>query len=127
VQTYLNRRVPLSYQGRAFALQSTLKNGVAVIPLLTLGGLASTLGVETVLVFSPVVLLIFAIALVELSVAFGGRAPTRRLDVLSTYWEESDVPVTDPFAAESSEFTSAGDGPPTLTPEDADDPEHQPA
>src|SRR4029079_10976132 len=72
VTTLLNRRVPLSYQGRAFALQSTLKNGVAVIPLLTLGGLASTLGVETVLVFSHVVLLIFAVALVELSVAFGG-------------------------------------------------------
>src|SRR6185436_20923264 len=35
VQTYVNRRVPLSHQGRTFALQSTIKNGSAIIPLTT--------------------------------------------------------------------------------------------
>jgi MFS family permease len=96
VQTYINRRVPISYQGRAFALQSTLKNGAAIVPLLTLGALAGVLGVQTVLVFSPIVLLVVAVGLVELSIALGGQAPASRLDVLSTFWEESDEPVRVP-------------------------------
>jgi MFS family permease len=96
VQTYINRRVPLSYQGRAFALQSVLKNGTAIVPLLTLGALASLVGVDTVLVFSPILLVVAAFALVELSVAFGGSAPARRLDVLASFWEESDVAVGNP-------------------------------
>jgi hypothetical protein len=96
VQTYLNRRVPLSYQGRAFALQSVLKNGTAILPLLTLGGLASIVGVETVLIVSPIFLVLAAFALVELSVLFGGGAPARRLDVLASFWEESESPVWNP-------------------------------
>jgi MFS family permease len=96
VQTYLNRRVPLSYQGRAFALQSVLKNGTAIVPLLALGALAAVVGVDTVLIFSPILLVLAAFALVELSVAFGGAAPARRLDVLASFWEESDLPVGNP-------------------------------
>jgi hypothetical protein len=96
VQTYINRRVPLSYQGRAFALQSVLKNATAIVPLLTLGGLASVIGVEAVLRFSPLLLVLAGFALVELSITFGGGAPARRLDVLSSFWEESDLPVLDP-------------------------------
>ncbi len=96
VQTYLNRRVPLTYQGRAFALQSVLKNAVAIVPLLTLGAAATIFGVRAVLIAAPFVLLVAAILLVWLSVKFGGQAPTRRLDVLSTYWAESDAAVSDP-------------------------------
>jgi MFS family permease len=88
VQTYINRRVPLSYQGRAFALQSTLKNGATIIPLLTLGAIASVIGVDTVLVLSPFALLAVAYALVQLSIKLGGSAPTSRLEVLSSFWEE---------------------------------------
>ena len=95
VQTYLNRRVPLGYQGRTFALQSVLKNGIAIVPLLTLGAAASTFGVEPVLIASPIVLLALAYALVQLSFNFAGRAPSRRLDVFSTYWHES-VPAAAP-------------------------------
>jgi MFS family permease len=102
VQTYINRRVPLSFQGRAFALQSVLKNGTAVVPLLTLGAAASMFGVEAVLLFSPFVLLFIAVALVRLSVALGGQAPASRLDVLSTFWEESAVPVSSPDDVASS-------------------------
>ncbi|MEX2226421.1 MAG: MFS transporter [Dehalococcoidia bacterium] len=96
VQTYINRRVPLSYQGRAFALQSVLKNGTAIVPLLTLGALATVVDVETVLIVSPILLGAAAFALIELSVVFGGAAPARRLDVLASFWEESDVPVGNP-------------------------------
>jgi hypothetical protein len=96
VQTYINRRVPLSYQGRTFALQSVLKNGATIGPLLTLGAAATLFSVETVLIAAPFLLLAIGSGLVLLSAAFGGNAPRRRLDVLASYWEESDVPVTTP-------------------------------
>ena len=88
VQTYINRRVPLAYQGRAFALQSTLKNGSAIIPLLTLGAAATVFGVDVVLIFSPFLLLAVAASLVQLSSYFGGATPGSRLEVLSSFWEE---------------------------------------
>lgn len=88
VQTYINRRVPLAFQGRAFALQSVLKNGTSVVPLLGLGVAAGAFGVEAVLIFSPFVLLALAVALVRLSLSFGGQAPARRLDVLASFWQE---------------------------------------
>jgi len=85
-----------AYQGRAFALQGVLKNGTAIVPLLTLGALSAVIGVDTVLIFAPLLLVVAAFALVELSVAFGGTAPARRLDVLASFWEESDAPVGNP-------------------------------
>ena len=60
VHTYLNRYVPEKLQGRMFALQSTLKNIVVIGPLLALGALATVVGVETVLLFAPVFLLVMA-------------------------------------------------------------------
>jgi MFS family permease len=96
VQTYINRRVPVSYQGRAFALQSTLKNAAAIGPLLGLGAAASVVGVQNVLIFSPLVLLTLALALVQLSAAFGGASAGPRLDVLASFWEESDDAVSLP-------------------------------
>ncbi len=89
VQTYINRRVPLGYQGRTFALQSTLKNGIAIIPLLSLGAAASAFGVEPVLIASPIVLLALAYALVQLSIGFAGISPAANLEVLSTFWHET--------------------------------------
>jgi MFS family permease len=88
VQTYINRRVPLTHQGRTFALQSALKNSTAIAPLLGLGLLASKVGVEPVLIGTPFVLLGLAYALVQISRHFGGHAPHRNLDVLATFWEE---------------------------------------
>src|SRR4029078_5652723 len=84
VHTYINRRVPLAYQGRAFALSSTLKNASAIVPLLTLGGAASVFGVENVLLASPLVLLVVALALVRISFSFSGRPPSG-LGVLSRF------------------------------------------
>ena len=96
VQTYINRRVPLAYQGRAFALQSTLKNGSSIIPLLTLGAAASLFGVDVMLIFSPFLLLAVAVSLVKLSESFGGRAPSSRLEVLASFWEEPPRDVHTP-------------------------------
>ena len=95
VQTYINRRVPLRYQGRTFALQSMLKNGATIVPLLTLGAAATVVGVRPVLILSPFALLASAVWLVNLSYTFGGRPAPGRLDVLSSYWEESGEPVSD--------------------------------
>jgi MFS family permease len=88
VQTYINRRVPLAYQGRAFALQSTLKNAVAIVPLLTLGAAATEFGVERVLLVSPLVLLLVVYVLIQASFRFTGVAPPSHLEVVSSFWEE---------------------------------------
>ena len=88
VQTYINRRVPLAFQGKTFALQSALKNGASVVPLLTLGAAATTFGTESVLVASPLVLVAIAYALIYLSSRFTGILPPSGLEVLGSFWEE---------------------------------------
>jgi hypothetical protein len=90
VQTYINRRVPLSFQGRTFAMQSWLKNGTAIIPLLALGALASEFGVEKVLLMSPLALLVVGYTLVFGSFRMVGLAPPSRLEVLESFWEERE-------------------------------------
>lgn len=93
VQTYINRRVPLARQGRTFALQSTLKNGVAIGPLLLFGATAAVFGVNNVLIATPLLLVALALALVRLSERFGGHAPSTRLEVLASFWQaEPDRP-----------------------------------
>ena len=62
-QTYISRTVPLRIQGRSFALLGVLKDGLAIFPLLVLGGLASAVGVATVITVAPVFLLALAIGL----------------------------------------------------------------
>jgi hypothetical protein len=89
VQTYVNRRVPLARQGRTFALQSTLKNGSAILPLMALGAAASIFGVNSVLIVSPLLLIALALGLVRLSERFGGHAPTTRLEVLASFWQDA--------------------------------------
>jgi Na+/melibiose symporter-like transporter len=96
VQTYINRRVPVAYQGRTFALQSMLKNNLTIIPLLTLGALATAFSVEAVLIAAPFFLLAIALWLVRLSYVFGGEPIPARMDVVRTYWEESDALVVVP-------------------------------
>jgi MFS family permease len=88
VQTYINRRVPLGYQGRTFAMQSALRNGAAIIPLLALGAAAGQFGVEKVLLTSPLLLLAVGYALVTVSFRFAGLAPPSRLEVMESFWEE---------------------------------------
>jgi Major Facilitator Superfamily len=100
VQTYINRRVPLAYQGRTFAMQSALRNGAAIIPLLTFGSAAAVFGTEAVLLFSPLVLLGVGYALVYYSYRYAGVTQPSALDVVGTFWEEPEGPtvetMTDP-------------------------------
>ncbi len=93
VQTYINRRVPLSLQARTFAMQAALRSGATIAPLLTLGAASSVFGVEKVLIASPVALVLVAVALVELSFRFGGRAAPSQLQVLESFWEETSEEV----------------------------------
>jgi MFS family permease len=95
VQTYINRRVPLAYQGRTFAMQSALRNGAAILPLLTLGSLAAILGTEVVLLFSPIVLLGLGYALVYYSFRYAGRVQPSAMEVVGTFWEEPEGPTVE--------------------------------
>ncbi|HEU4759822.1 MAG TPA: MFS transporter [Dehalococcoidia bacterium] len=88
VQTYINRRVPVSFQGRTFAMQSWLKNGAAIVPLVTFGAAASQFGVEKVLLVSPLMLLAVGYTLVFVSIRLAGLTPTRHLDVMESFWWE---------------------------------------
>jgi hypothetical protein len=90
VQTYINRRVPVSFQGRTFAMQNWLKNGSAIIPLLVLGAAATQFGVQSVLLITPLILLTVAYALILMSIRVAGLAPPSRLQVLGSFWEEPD-------------------------------------
>jgi MFS family permease len=96
VQTYINRRVPLARQGRTFALQSTLKNGASIAPLMVLSATAAVFGVNNVLIFSPFMLVALAFALVRLSERFGGHAPATRLEVLASFWQGAESPGGSP-------------------------------
>lgn len=88
VQTYINRRVPEEIQGRVFAVQSTLKNGAAIIPLLMLGGMASMVGVAVVLVVSPFVLLAVAVVLLLLSRRVSTGLPETPREFVSSLLEQ---------------------------------------
>jgi hypothetical protein len=87
VQTYINRRVPLQLQGRTFAMQSVLKNGTAIAPLLVLGAAAAEFGTEPVLLASPLLLLALAVGLIVVSRRFGEQ-PSSGLDVLASFWTD---------------------------------------
>ena len=59
--TYIGKYVPSSVHGRIFALLGAMKDGLSIPVLLFMGGVASVIGIENVLLVSP--LLLFAIAL----------------------------------------------------------------
>src|SRR5436309_5879354 len=91
VQTYINRRVPLSYQGRVFSMQSALRNGAAIPPLLTLGAVASLVGTDSVLLVSPLILLGIGYGLVYFSFQFAGLTRPSHLEVMGSFWEEPEA------------------------------------
>ncbi len=62
-QTYVSRIVPLPIQGRAFALLGVLKDGLAILPLLALGAVASVVGVAAVITVAPAFLLALAVGI----------------------------------------------------------------
>ena len=74
-------------QGRTFAIQSSLRNGTAIIPLLTMGAAASRFGVEKVLLASPFFLVVSGYLLVRMSYRFGRRDPPSYLEVMESFWD----------------------------------------
>jgi hypothetical protein len=81
--------VPISYQGRTFAMQSWLKNGAAIVPLLLAGAAATRFGVQGVLIVSPILLVVLADSLVVLSIRLAGLAPPSHLQVMESFWDEA--------------------------------------
>jgi len=66
-QTYISRTAPLAVQGRTFALLGTMKDGLAIPPLLILGVVAGVVGVRPVLAVAPILLLALAIGVDRLA------------------------------------------------------------
>lgn len=81
-QTYVGRYVPPEIHGRAFAILGTLKDGLAVVPLLAFGYAAGQVGIRAVLVSAPIALFALAVAVAWLSARFSGGTgdgiPTRQ-------------------------------------------------
>ncbi|MPZ15423.1 MAG: hypothetical protein GEU73_13545 [Chloroflexi bacterium] len=75
-QTLMQERAPIRARGRVFAVQLTMGNLLAVIPLLSIGGLADLVGVNRVLIVLAVSVLLVAVL--------------SRRD-----WEREDEPVGD--------------------------------
>lgn len=70
-QTYVGRSVPPAIHGRAFAIMGTLKDGLAVLPLLGFGYASGVVGIRAVLVAAPLALLALAGVVAWLSTRFG--------------------------------------------------------
>jgi MFS family permease len=101
VQTYVNRRVPLANQGATFGIQSQVVSAITIVTMLSLGALATVVGVRAVfLIASPL-----EIAGVALLVRYGYHVaqepPPPGLRVLQTYWEGSDDEADRPATTES--------------------------
>lgn len=98
VKTYINRRVPLSYQGRTFAARNVLESSVGIIPLVAVSGLASLIGVGTVLILMPFAIYGLFLLLLFVSRRFGADTGSARAMVLATFWEEGES-IDDPGEA----------------------------
>lgn len=73
--TFLHSQVPMAMHGRVFALQGAIKNATAIAPLLLLGGLASVVGVQPVLVIAPLLILFLALYGASQSARWAAQPP----------------------------------------------------
>ncbi len=72
-QTYIGKYVPVPIHGRVFAILGALKDGLAIPPLLILGGVAAVTGVGVVITLAPLALLVVALGVARASRAWHGR------------------------------------------------------
>jgi hypothetical protein len=91
MKTYLNRRVPVVYQGRTFATRNLLEAALTVVPMVAVSALATVAGVSIVLVTAPFVLYGIAVALIRFGRTLGDEPEEAGRGVFKTYWEESDT------------------------------------
>jgi MFS family permease len=100
VKTYLNRRVPTTYQGRTFATRNLTESALTIPPLLGVSAVAVWLGISTVLFIMPVVFYIVVVALLRLSYALSDDESAPRGTVFGSYW---DVPDDEQISAMDEE------------------------
>ncbi len=89
VTVYIQKRVRQSYQGRAFALNSLLKNLITVGPLILAGVLASAIGERWVLFALPTILIVATSLLVRASYLLSGRAQPPGKEIAAGFLRES--------------------------------------
>jgi hypothetical protein len=95
VTVYIQRRVDPSYQGRAFALDSVLKNLITIGPLLLVGVVASAIGEQWVLFVLPAVLVLTTGLLVRGSFRLTRRDRPSRQKIIGDFIREPEQPATD--------------------------------
>ena len=87
-QTYINRRLPFRIQGRTFALQNSITNLIAIIPLIILGQIGNMWGMQVAMFLIPFMLIGFVMALVSLGFKLAKEAePPDRGEVLRSFWQ----------------------------------------
>ena len=95
VKTYLNRRVPVVYQGRTFAMRNLSESALTIPPLFAVSALVSWLGISAALVLMPLVLYGLTMALLRWSWTLSDNKDEPHHGVLDTYWEApEDAEIT---------------------------------
>jgi MFS family permease len=103
VKTFLNRRVPVTYQGRTFATRNLTESALTIPPLLGVSALAVWLGISAVLFIMPVVFYIVILALLRASSALSHEEEPVEGGVLKTYWEQPEDADISSMDAEDEE------------------------
>jgi MFS family permease len=91
VQTYLNRRVPVTQQGRVFGLQSVLVNAAALVPMLLLGLLAEATSIQALLFFAPWIVLAGVYGLLGLASRLAHTEKMSRHEISRSFWYEPET------------------------------------
>jgi MFS family permease len=91
VKTYLNRRVPVLFQGRTFATRNLTESALTIPPLLGVSALAVWIGISAVLFIMPVVFYVVIISLLRISTNLSDEPEDQHVGVLETYWHASET------------------------------------
>lgn len=108
-QTYINRRLPFRVQARTFALQNSMTNLVAIVPLLLLGEIGNQVGMEVAMFLVPFMLLGFVMALISLGFKLSKEAePPNRGEVFRSFWQTTgDQTAARESDVDAASFTSS--------------------
>lgn len=89
VQVYINRRVPLVRQGATFGLQEVQENGLTLVAVVGLGGIATIVGAELVFIFTPIVAVGAVLWMIRYSYRTQVDTRLSRREALQTIRDES--------------------------------------
>src|SRR5262249_38056510 len=96
VQTYVNRRVPLTNQGATFGIQSQVVSALTIVTMLALGALATVVGVRAVFLIATPLATVGVGLLVRYGYHVAHETPPPGLRVLRSYWEGSNDEAVQP-------------------------------